>query len=428
MTDQPLALVPTHDNTNEYREIPDSSSVSLRRGNIRFTPLEDESGFEVHAWGELFKSTEDGHVGRLQRRPDQLRQDISDCLDEWGRVILGVSPYTGRSGSTMYTEKARPADEPKEELEANELDLARAGHKLFRLLFCNGDEELKVIADLLVDGLTSREQVLAFHSNEVLAPWWALYVPPEGTALRGEGARCDPSGFWGYKHLIEHQFREQGFTRNADRSLIRIPHGDPVIVSANVDPTLDDEHSSCVSTVISFLEQEPGFTVNQRHTKDDLDAGMRGQLTEHVIYFCCHGVIAVSDSGTRVHQLLLKDGKPIRESDFREWLLDRFFDTNPVVFLNTCHGGLMSSQSYTSIGPTLLERKANCIIGPQIGLPKVFAAEYAISLLGQLLQGEPLGTSMRLLTRSYLDDHRNPLGLIFGSYAGLDARLIRHSP
>jgi hypothetical protein len=267
---------------------------------------------------------------------------------------------------------------------------------------------------------------LTFHSNDLFAPWWLLYVPPEGTTLRGDDARCEPSGFLGYKHLIEHQFRQFSFVRDASQNEIVVPQGDPLIVGANVDHKLDQGQRSFVQPVLSLLENELGCVVYRRHDKDSLDRAMSAEeIRDHIIYFCCHADIEVNNTGTRSHQLLLSDGEPIRESDFRDWLLDRSFSTNPLVFMNTCHGGLMSSQFYTAIGPTLMEARANCMIGPQLEIPAVFACAYAISLLGQFIGGEPLGTVIRDLAKAYFDLHRNPLGLVFGSYAGLDARVVR---
>jgi hypothetical protein len=85
----------------------------------------------------------------------------------------------------------------------------------------------------------------------------------------------------------------------------------------------------------------------------------------------------------------------------------------------------MSSRFYTAFGPPLLRKGANCILGPQIDVPAVFATEYAMRLFSDFLRPETrLGDVVQQLTRKFIDDYQNPLGLIFSLYRGLDSRLV----
>ena len=51
-------------------------------------------------------------------------------------------------------------------------------------------------------------QIVEFHSDHMFAPWWMLYTPPEqkDDSLSSDPP-CDPSGFWGFRHLIQHTVR-----------------------------------------------------------------------------------------------------------------------------------------------------------------------------------------------------------------------------
>ena len=109
------------------------------------------------------------------------------------------------------------------------------------------------------------------------------------------------------------------------------------------------------------------------------------------------------------------------------WLPGRaFLSTRPVVFINACQGGKMSSLFFESLGTTMLAKGANCVIGPQIDMPVLFAAEYATRLFdGFLIPGQRLGEIVLELTREFATRYRNPLGLTYSLYRGVDVYLAR---
>lgn len=270
--------------------------------------------------------------------------------------------------------------------------------------------------------LESGQQILAFHSNDVFAPWWIIYTPPDGTDLDLEKAGWRREGFWGYQHLIEHQFLDFDFRR--EPRIVALD-GRPKL-SLNMDDRLDKREPLCIKPVLSYLEARNTVyeVVSVRTTKVVLGRELRQEsLADQIMYFCCHGDVLTDQEGGRA-QLTLGDDEPIQVSDFEDWLWQKPFTTNPVIFINACHGTRMSTSFYTSFGPVLMKARANCLIGPQIEVPRVLAADYAIRLFGRFATGEHLGVIMRDLARGYLDECRNPLGLIFGLYGSMDARLV----
>jgi hypothetical protein len=73
-----------------------------------------------------------------------------------------------------------------------------------------------------------------------------------------------------------------------------------------------------------------------------------------------------------------------------------------------------------------LKKKALGLIGAQIDLPVLFAEEYARRFFRALLDRSAsgvvrIGPLMRELTRRFITDHRNPLGLVYSLYRGLDS-------
>jgi hypothetical protein len=84
----------------------------------------------------------------------------------------------------------------------------------------------------------------------------------------------------------------------------------------------------------------------------------------------------------------------------------------------------MSSLFYRSITEEFLNAGANCVLGPQIDLPAVFAAEWAHQFFEEFFKGKrKIGIIIRDLTRVFCDQGRNPLGLIYSLYCGLDTHL-----
>jgi hypothetical protein len=281
------------------------------------------------------------------------------------------------------------------------LELARAGEALFRNIFRQEDHGLNQIADILEADLRAGPTILAFQSASLFAPRWMLYTPPEPSLdLYAENVRWSAElwqGFWGYQHLIEHRLDR------ADIST-RIVRQGKVHVGLNVDPDIDEElRTQFVASMKSFFESHsatPNPKIRER--KIELGRAIRSQdFQDQIIYFGCHGKVGgPAGEYTGGAQLALRDQIPIRTSDFRSWLGERHFSSNPFVFINACQGGQMSSRFYTAFGPPLLAKGANCLLGPQIDVPAVFATEYACRLFGQFLRPETrLGDVVRQLTR-----------------------------
>ena len=267
--------------------------------------------------------------------------------------------------------------------------------------------------------------MLAFQSTKLFAPWWMLYTPPASLDLYDEATQwSDPMwrGFWGYNHLIEHRLDQSPITT-------RIVRQGQVRVSLNVDPGIDVELST------EFVASMEAFFRSHSTTRDPEIRKLKIQLArafrsdnfcDQIIYFGCHGKVGGPAGGySGSAQLTLGDQRPIRTNDFRAWLGKRHLTSTPFIFINACQGGQMSSRFYTAFGPPLLGKGANCILGPQVDVPAAFAAEYALRLFDEFLRpGTRLGDIVRQLTQEFIIHHRNPLGLIFSLYRGLDTRLV----
>ncbi|WP_328544027.1 hypothetical protein [Streptomyces europaeiscabiei] len=350
-----------------------------------------------------------------------VHEAVFSLVEVWQDKVIKLRELrSGQGGWFPFSDRWDLSDDAGHRARLDKVmpQLAREGHKLFRLLFHTGDQGLIEIAAALASCLREEEQVVTITSDDLFAPWWMLYLPEtDDIDLDEEGAQWNWQGFWGYNHLIEHTF-----ARIPKPSTCLSIHDGPAIAGVNVDLNLDEEYyeTPCVGPVISMFED-----VCDRHlrtTKQRLARDMKAPgFNDQIIYFGCHGVGITHAFAPGQSQLKLTDQDPIRTTDFTSWLNQNPLRHNPLVFVNACQGGQMSSLFYQAFGRELLARGASCLFGPHVDVPAVFSREYAKAFFEKMLRkGAQAGDVVREITRESADDRGNPLGLAFAMYRGMD--------
>jgi hypothetical protein len=427
MTGQPLALTITVDNS-VGSAIGAAARLRPRTLNVLFDwlpPAFDraEGAFRVLAYGSAIPDDGGGpQMGRTYYGRNQAYAAINQLRSTWQHRVIEYRVADRYPFSTSW-DLSNPTD--RDHLGTVGVDLARAGRRLFTFLFRTGDEGLRRIADLLEAALRSDDQLIEVHSDQLFAPWWMLYTPPDPqTDLFDRDSPWDLRGFWGFRHLIQHTVQ-----RHPRWSPEIIAPPGQLAVGLNVDPRIDTDprtgHLPYVGPLIKFFSARSRTVV--RDCKPELAKAIQAaNFQDKLIYFACHGRVTGGDGTTTAQaSLTLSDDDPIMTTDFVEWLDNQPLSTNPVVFIGACQGGQMSSMFYDAFGLELLKAGANCVIGPQIDLPASFAAHYADELFTRFLAGNcRLGDVMRELTQACGLERRNPLGLIFSLYRGLDTRIV----
>jgi hypothetical protein len=413
--------------TEEFRLRRSEGAVPARRRQMRTYPQTRQrtinlrfeyqnNGYLVHAWGAAFP--EDGagaYMGRLNLSADVVHAAVANLRDTWQRLLVERKEQTADGVGFPFVDQWDLRGEAAGLLDAVGPKLAQAGWQLFTVLFSRGDEGLSEIGECLEAALASGEQIISIHSGDLFVPWPMLYTP-----VGGDGT-WSMSGFWGYRHLIEHCFpRAAGFD-------IRIhAAGKRPIVGLNVDPRVDDQFppTPCVAPIVEFFQSRGDPLV--RTTRDEFQAALtHPEFTDQVLYFACHGFVGGPTGGSTVEPwLYLADDEPIRYTDLIAWLPADALPTSPVVFINACQGGQMHSRFYPSFGAAFIAGGANCLVGPQIDLPRAFSREYTRRFFSALLDGARIGDIGRDLAREFADVHHNPLGLIYSIYRGLDTHIF----
>jgi hypothetical protein len=368
--------------------------------------------------------------GKSLRPPNEVLARCDECRLAWvqGIVELSQSLIDPETRKQKFVHPFRDAWDQAGQpdlLAAAAPALALAGDRLFRMIFeSSGDDGLKAIGGTLRAGLAEKSCNVAITSSDIFLPWGMLYTHPvPGEKLAPDGANWRKEGFWGYQHLVYHNPDElvPGATGSLDPKA-------PTLLSVNFDDRLAgdlklpviDSHIRSIGELVA----EPRI----RRTKKaelKLDFTSKRESLERILYFYCHGRGTGPDITKPIDpHLILVDGE-IKASDFEDWADgDKPLPTKPLIFINACQGGQMQTMFYQSFAVTLMKQGAVGLIGAQIDVPAVFAAEYAERVFRAFLaeSKEPvrMGPLLQKVSRSMWDDHKNPLGLIYSLYRGVN--------
>jgi hypothetical protein len=398
-----------------------------RRTLELFFEADGSRGYRVRAWGTAL--AEDGggaYAGTLELSPNDVFASVHELRDAWARAFIGYRhPGSGRNGYSFAEQLDLSREEFKTPIDTAMRALAIAGHKLFTALFTAGDAGLRELGAAVTAALRcTTDQVISIHSDDLFIPWWMLYLPSDDTTvLDEESARCSYTEFLGYRHHIEHNFKRAPGWESGLLVTGRVRAG------VHVDRNLDIQFPTAPTIEPIIRTFHTYADVSLRSERHDLALAMSAaDFGDQILYFGCHGTAGGTATTPDAH-IALTDGQAIRASDFRYWLGARQFATTPIVYINACQGGQMSSMFYTSFSRELLARGANCLVGPQIDIPPTFAQWFADEFLCRLFQFETkIGDVVKDLTRLLIDRYANPLGLVMSVYRGMDTRLVSPDP
>ncbi|MBP2329502.1 hypothetical protein JOF56_009887 [Kibdelosporangium banguiense] len=407
----------TIDHTDGLSRVAGASYNRARTINLRFIELPSGQGYLVQAWGTAFpEDGGGGYQGRLLRPVEDVNASIDVLRKAWQSSVIEhkyADPDTKRIHHP-FADGWNLASRAL--LDRVALPLARAGYNTFKLLFGGRDEGLQTIRALLLAALCRGANVISIESDTLMVPWGMLYTAPVGEPAYPAENSWSFDGFWGYRHVIEHTF-----TRIGDFDS-RIHLDDrQVVVGLNMDHNVDQQYprTPYIAPIIDFFT-ERAKVVLRRNKNELADAFQDPLFPDHITFFGCHGKVAAFENP----YLQLGDSEKIYGADILAWLADAPLATRPFVFVGACQGGQVCSAFYSAFGKALLNNGARCLIGPQVDLPPAFACEYSRRLFTDFLEpGAKLGDIVRSLARTFVDEHSNPLGLMFSLYRGMDVHL-----
>lgn len=376
------------------------------------------------------------HALRLNVKPAAVTAAAAHLRALWKRELVDFQPVDAHGipvGGRPHFPYATCPDltaEPRQELRGILDELARQGsHLLYGELLGDGGRGTRRFGEILTAAL-SREEPLRIRVDSDLFLPWPMLALPEDTAHGPGGPGGDAfRRFLGYRHQIEQTGgHHPRFPVPADDEYDAPPPPLSPVVSLNHDKGLDPQGVTRAAEVESALAT--GTVRVERALRDELLRALHcGGLDEQLMYFWCHGHFRpVADDSAPLFVLRLSDGKDI---DVPAVLAERgaagpLLAQRPLVFLNAGYAGLPATAEPAHLGGALIEAGAGGVLGPQIEMPQLFAAEYAHAYVTRYLGGrETAGEIVHGLARHFADAWSNPLGLAYALQCGMDNRLER---
>jgi hypothetical protein len=399
------------------------ADVGLR---VRHTP---PKGFEFSLFGPAIQSPDGFEEGASYRTATDLFSIVEDCRKKWVHHVLKYSRRLPNEESTTrfefpFVKRWDFSSEPQI-LEEIAPQLAVAGNELFKLVFeIKSDKKLKKLSGEL-RSLMRKSRYISITSSDFFLPWGMIYTHPVGgEQLKSDGSNCRREGFWGYQHIIQHAPEKVEME-------VKIPStSGQVALSVNFDSNLSTElelPATAIDDHVAYMSRLGGSQQITRTKKAELcdDFTIRRGSLERIIYFYCHGTGSTDASNVNLQETHLRmTDDVVTAHDFELWSDDQDLPTTPLVFINACQGGQMTTMFYQTLAAELLKEGAVGLVGAQIDLPAVFAIEYARRLFKRFLKRNQsrirLGPLIREVNRVLWNAHKNPLGLVYSLYRGAD--------
>ncbi len=304
--------------------------------------------------------------------------------------------------------------------------LAKAGASLLRALFGGSSPP----DDLVKLGDWFRQQVLKPGTMKVQIvadrfpmPWGMLYVGDVKAS-----AKIEWENFLGFRHIIE-QLPLQSNLPVDDYVIASSP---TLSIGVTVNTSIDAEMKmDVVNKQVQYWTDRSAaggtaIAVKQRTTRAELFEALSEPTAEQLMYFYCHATTkGVTDAGGikgATIELTGREKITIEDLD-NEAPRPVKLPGSPLVFLNACESGELTPAFYDGFIPYFLAKGARGVVGTECKTPAVFATEWATRFFPRLLAGEAIGELFLALRREFMEQDRNPLGLIYAVYCDADTRI-----
>jgi hypothetical protein len=387
--------------------------------------------FAFELFGDPVSSSERVETGKSDLSATDLVAVVDECRQKWTSAVVKFKRNIsggGQHGFEFPFQDYWDLEHDESILNSVLPALARTGEDLFSSVFeTSCDAGLKEIGRILKEYLSTQDRCIAITSDDFFLPWGMLYTHPvKGEKLDTKGSNWDKNGFWGYRHVVY-----QATTKYKLEDGIQPDSTGLVRSSVNFDERLSvalklpeiDGH-------IKFVQSLGAKISRTRKHQLAIDFSENRADLERIIYFYCHG--RGSDGGTSTQPPTLQltdDIDTISAYDFKRWAKGELLPTAPLVFVNACQGGQMTTMFYKSFAVELLRQGALGLIGAQIDVPARFAIEYANEVFRTFFAGDSdgprLGLVVRDINRKFWDQHHNPLGMVYSLYRGANCYIDR---
>lgn len=359
-------------------------------------------------------------TAHLEVEPDELASAITTARD----ALLGVVQHADENGEDVFQTKIDIADADNQ---AALGIMARAGARLFQVLFkhAGGSQDAVAVGDWL-RGLAANDAKplsIQIMSKRAPIPWALLYVGDVGPK-----ATLDWKNFLGLRHVIEQlpivdQLGQGGVAIASDKPVLE--------VSVNLNRSIDGEmRATWVKDQETFWTdtqtKRARLHVTSRTQRDEFLTALADDATaDQILYFYGHAESAAlgAAGGADASSLVVSDGRITLGELNTSAPTDIKLRGNPLVFINACESAELSPLFYDGFVPYFMGKGARGVIGTECRTPGLFASQWASRFFDRFLGGEPLGSTFLALRREFLDQHGNPLGLLYAVHCDGDTQV-----
>lgn len=354
---------------------------------------------------------------------------LDEAIDTVRAALMRVVERRNAQGGYPFQDGIDiPADAGDDALKV----LAEAGYGLFQLLFRHdaADRQCIEVGDWLVRQASDARTVLTLQvvAQGFPIPWALLYLTE-----RWDDGALDWERFLGMRHVVE-QIPLQNEMSVADALIDEA--GDGLSVSLNLNLDLDRQMKL---DVVGRQErywsrvagERPGVRVTRRASGDELLRALGDPATDdEILYLYCHAATAgIDDAGGPDGSSLRLDAAPLTLRSLKQRADTRGkLRGQPLVFINACESAELSPLFYSGFVPYFMNKGARGVIGTECRMPALFAACWADAFFDALLAGQPLGETVLALRRTFLSEHGNPLGLLYGLHCNADTQVAHAAP
>lgn len=396
---------------------PLAALATLRRRDIGISvEPAPGGGFECTVWG----------MAQARAKLPIQDTELADAIEQLRRALMKVVTRQDDAGTYPFQDAIAIA--PAERDAALRV-LAKAGFTLYRLLFHHpaADRQCKEIGDWLCRQARDPALVLDLQviGTSFPVPWALLYL-----AERWDDATLDWDGFLGMRHVVE-QIPLQNDMGLVDGRIEEADDGLSVSLNLNLD--IDRQMSlDVVQRQAAYWDTLAASRPTLRVTRRTTGAALLGALgdprtDDEILYLYCHATAVGLDGagGPNASSLRLDADTSLTLQDLNLYAdTDRKLAGHPLVFINACESADLSPLFYNGFVPYFMSKGARGVIGTECKMPALFAAEWARAFFDALLAGKPLGDTVLALRRSFLSDHGNPLGLLYGLHCNADTQVV----
>ncbi|MEV6426342.1 CHAT domain-containing protein [Nocardia sp. NPDC051463] len=361
-----------------------------------------------------------GSVGNRAVLPITVGE-LTDAAETVRKALLKVVTLTHDRQLVFQHQVTIPERAQRQALEL----LAPAGARLFQRVFLHpgAGEDARAVGEWLKEYATDPaiQLELQVFAERLPIPWACLYL-----GETSDGAQLDWNNFLGLRHIVEQLPLQtlRGSKQNAieSRPALEVSLNINQMIDTQMGITLVAEHQSRWNEIAAARS---GLKLFSRSTRDDVFRALRnGENRDKLIYFFCHATGPGPDGDPDLAAFSMGDGESATLADLnRNASTDSRLPERPLVFINACDSANLSPRFYDGFVPYFMAKGARGVIGTECKTPVLFGIRWAETFLEKMLDGASLGEAVLGARRMFLEQHNNPLGLLYTVHCDVDTRV-----